>query len=297
MLAALLLAAAAPQTVLVVPPEHRLVEGVASDGRTIYVSSVLDRQILACQSTCRVFTELPAGLNPMGMAWDPARKRLWVAVDCPALPGVAKCERGTLLELDASGKALRHFAPAQGPFHPGDVAVGKAAVFVSDSMNGAVYRLRAGKNAFDTVIAPGVGKSAQGSVLDPTGKKLIVADYALGIAAINLAKGARTLLPRQDSKPLRGIDGVVRCGATYIGIYNAITPAPLITFHMRPGGIEYGELIEGLQLPDPTQIAFDGKRLLVVADSGWKGVGEPGSTRKTGATIVAIPLGADCKPL
>jgi hypothetical protein len=66
---------------------------------------------------------------------------------------------------------------------------------------------------------------------------------------------------------------------------------------MRPGGIEYGELIDNLQLPDPTQIAFDGKRLLVVADSGWKGVGEPGSTRQTGATIVAIPLGADCKPL
>ena len=295
--AALLLAAAAPQSVVVVPPEHRLIEGVASDGKTIFVSSVLDRQILACESECSLFATLPVGLHPMGMAWDAARKRLWVAADCPALPGIAKCDRGALVELDSSGKLLRQFAPAAGPFRPGDLSIGRGAVFVSDSLNGAVYRLRSQAAALDTMIAPGLGRSAQGTVLDPTGKKLIVADYALGIASVGLSNRARTLLPRQDGKPLRGIDGLVRCGTTYIGVYNAITPAPLITFRMRPGGIEYGELIEKLQLPDPTQIAFDGKRLLVVADAGWKGAGEPNSTRQTGATILAIPLGADCKPL
>ena len=295
--AALLFAAAAPQTILVIPPEHRLVEGVASDGRTIFISSILDRQILACQAKCRILATLPPGLHPMGMAWDAARKRLWVAADCPALPGIAKCDRGALVELDASGKLWRQLVPSEANFRPGDVSVGQGAVFVSDSLNGAVYRLRARNKALDTIIAPGAGKSAQGTVLDRSGKHLIVADYALGITSVDLGKGARTLLPRQDGKPLRGIDGLVRCGDSYVGVYNAITPGSLVTFRMRPGGIEYGELIDKLQLPDPTQIAFDGKRLLVVADSGWKGAGEPNSTRTTGATILAIPLGADCKPL
>ena len=294
--AALLLTAAPPATAVVVPPRHRLVEGVASDGRTIFVSSLLDREILACRTDCRTFAELPAGLHPLGIAWDRARQRLWVAADCPALPGIAKCERGALIELDSHGKVRGRFAPLQGTFHPGDVSVGQGGVFVSDSLNGAVYRLRARAKTFDTLLAPGVGKSAQGSTLDASGKQLIVADYALGIASVALAGGARTLLPRQDGKPLRGMDGLVRCGSTYIGVYNAITPGRLIAFRMRPGGVDYEELIPDLELPDPTQVAFDGKRLLVVADAGWKGAGEPGSTRPAGATVLAIPLGADCKP-
>ena len=40
-------AVAQPNVVAVIPLEHRLVEGVASDGQTIWVSSVIDRQIIA----------------------------------------------------------------------------------------------------------------------------------------------------------------------------------------------------------------------------------------------------------
>ena len=80
-------AVAQPQTVLTIDPRHRLVEGVASDGKTIWVSSILDRQILACKTTCRTLATLPAPLHPFAIAWDPRRKRLWVAADCP--PGVS----------------------------------------------------------------------------------------------------------------------------------------------------------------------------------------------------------------
>ena len=61
-----LLAAAAsvqPKVVLTIDPRHRLVEGVASDGKTIWVSSILDRQVLACRKTCRTFATLPAPLH------------------------------------------------------------------------------------------------------------------------------------------------------------------------------------------------------------------------------------------
>jgi hypothetical protein len=49
-------------------------------------------------------------------------------------------------------------------------------------------------------------------------------------------------------------------------------------------------------LPDPTQIAYDGKRLLIVADSGWATLDKPGFKRQTGAPILAIPLKVDCTP-
>src|SRR5256885_8458470 len=105
MIAALLAAAAAaaqPQTVLTIDPKHRLVEGVASDGTTIWVSSILDREVLACKSTCRMLAILPKGLHPFAIAWDETRKRLWVAADCPpGVPGITACERGALVALDA----------------------------------------------------------------------------------------------------------------------------------------------------------------------------------------------------
>ena len=89
--------AAEPAAVVTVDPSHRLVEGVATDGTTIFVSSVLDRQILACAKGCRTIATLPEGLHPMGIAFDWGRKLLWIAADCPDVAGIAKCERGALV--------------------------------------------------------------------------------------------------------------------------------------------------------------------------------------------------------
>lgn len=293
-LTALALIAATPQTIVTVDPKHRLIEGVASDGETIFVSSVLDRTILACRKTCKIMAVLPKGLHPMGIAWDKTLGALWVAADCPQLPGIERCERGALLTVFRSGKINQRFAPNSGEFHPGDVSVGPLGPHVSDSSNGVVYRLL--HSGPWPIVKSGIGKSAQGSAVDPSGKRLIIADYSQGIASIDLTTGARTLLPRQDGKPLRGVDGLTRCGDTYFGIYNGAAPGRLLTIKMRPGGLEYGELIEGLELPDPTQVAFDGKRLLIVADSGWE-MAMKGTPRDKGAPILAIPLGKDCNPL
>jgi len=289
--------AAEPATPIIIDPGHRLIEGVATDGPTIWVSSLIDRQILECQKRCRTIATLPNGLHPFAIAWDSKRQRLWIAADCPpGVPFIKACERGALIALDRSGRTRSRISPPAGSFHPGDVSTSGRQVFVSDSQNGAVYRLLPSGKALTALVAPGTGKSGQGSVLDRSGKKLIVADYSQGIASIDLATGERTLLPRQDGKPLRGVDGLARCGDTIFGIYNGAAPGRLLTIRMRPGGIEYGELMEGLELPDPTQVAFDGERLLMVPDSGWERAGK-GAPRTSGAPIVAIPLDKNCKPL
>ena len=298
-LVALLAAAAAqPQTVLTIDPKHRLVEGVASDGTTIWVSSILDRQILACRKTCRTLTTLPAGIHPFAITWDSTRKRLWVAADCP--PGVAAikpCERGALIALNAAGKVMTRIAPPSGSFHPGDVSASPNGVFVSDSQNGAVYRLSKDAHSLSTVIEPGVGKSGQGTAIDADGTHLLVADYSQGVGTIDLATGARTILPRSNGKPLRGIDGVARCGNTYFGIYNGESPGALVAIEPSANGLTLNHPMgEDGSLPDPTQIAFDGKRLLMVADSGWGTLDKPNFKRTAGTPILAIPLNADCKP-
>lgn len=294
-LAALALAASAPE-VITVDPKHALIEGVASDGSTIWLTSLVDRQILACAKTCKTLTTLPSGLHPFAIAWDAKRKQLWVAGDCPpGVPFINDCERGALLAFDTRGRLRNWTAPLSGAFHPGDVSAANGEIFVSDSQNGALYRLAPSGKSLLTLVAPGVGKSGQGTALSADGALLIAADYGQGIASILLATGKRNLLPRQDGKPLRGVDGLARFGETYFGVYNGASPGHLLTIRMRPGGIEYGELVGGLSLPDPTQIAFDGKRLLVVANSGWE-LALKGTARNEGAQILAIPLGKDCKP-
>ena len=290
-------AATQPQTVLTIDPKHRSVEGIATDGSTIWVSSILDRQILACRASCRTLATLPKGLHPFAIAWDAQKRRLWVAADCPpGVAGIKACERGALIALNRAGRVETRIAPASGSFHPGDVSAAPGGVFVSDSQNGAVYRLASSGYSLAPVIAPAVGKSGQGSALDAEGRKLLVADYSQGVGTVDLETGARTILPRPDRKPLRGIDGLVRCGTTYFGIYNGSSPGTLVSIVPDENGLTFGQPLGETTLPDPTQLTYDGKRLLVVADSGWATLDKPGFVRTAGASVIAVPLSEDCTP-
>jgi DNA-binding beta-propeller fold protein YncE len=288
LLLALMAPADTPETVFSAPEEHRLVEGIATDGDFIWLSSVLDRVIMANTTGMTGRFIMPRGtLHPMGLAWDAKRGWLWVATDCPDLPGVAKCDSGALVALDRKGRLKAKVSPGSG-FHPGDVSADRGQVFVSDSLNGAVYRLNGRK--LDTLIAPGVGRSAQGTALTPDGKSLVVADYGRGVAVVNLATKTRTLLPMADGKPLRGIDGLVRAGDDYYTVYNGSSPASLIRFRINGAAIEASVVHRGAPLNDPTQLALDGKRLLVVADAGWPSASKPGAPPRGSGTVVAFPL-------
>ena len=295
---ALVLAAATiqAQPILTIDPRHRIVEGVASDGKTIWVSSLLDRKILACANgSCRTFATLPTGLHPFALAWDTKRGKLWVGGDCPpGVPAIKPCERGALLAYDPGGRLTTRIASAIGSFHPGDVSASATGVFVSDSQNGAVYQLSATGRTLDVLVAPGVGKSAQGTALDLDGRTLMVADYSQGLAAIDLVDGTRTLLPRAGGKPLRGIDGLVRCSNVYYGVYNGSAPGTLVAIHREGAEITVEEPLGEVTLPDPTQAAIAGQRLLIVADSGWATLGKKDFVRSQGTPILAIDLPGDC---
>jgi DNA-binding beta-propeller fold protein YncE len=261
------------------------------------VSSILDRQILACRTTCRTLATLPAGLHPFAIAWDGAQKRLWVAADCPpGVPGIKACDRGALLALDESGRVRIRVAPESGSFHPGDVSVSPAGAFVSDSQNGAVYFLAKAGKALIPVVKPTDGGSAQGTALSADGKRLLVADYGLGVGAVDLVTGTRKVLPRADGTPLQGIDGLVRCGGIYYGIFNGNTPGKLVAISPSETALTYTKPLGDDGLSDPTQIAYDGKRLLIVEGSGWETLEKSPSTGASGARIVAVPLGDDCEP-
>ncbi|HEV7289615.1 hypothetical protein [Sphingomonas sp.] len=288
LLLALTAAADAPEAVYSAPAQHRLIEGVATDGATIWLSSVLDRTILVRRAGAVTNIAMPAGtLHPLGLAWDSRRNWLWVATDCPDLPGVAKCDSGALVALDRKGRLKAKLTAGPG-FHPGDVSAAGGAVFVSDSLNGAVYRLNGG--TLDPLIAPGVARSAQGTALTADGQHLVVADYGCGVATIDLKTKVRTLLPMADGKPLRGLDGLVRVGADYYAIHNGSSPGSLIRSRISGAQIEPTVVQRGTPLADPTQLALDGDRLLVVADAGWPAATKPDQPPRGANTLVAFRL-------
>jgi hypothetical protein len=295
-LAAIAAVALQPQVVVTVDPAHRLIEGVATDGHRIWLSSLIDRQILTCTARCDRLATLPAGLHPFAIAWDDKRKRLWVAADCPPnVPFIKACERGALLAFDRRGRLKTRIAPTAGAFHPGDVSAADGQVFVSDSQNGAVYRLNRSGYALSALVPPGVGKSAQGSVLDAANNRLIVADYSQGITSIDLGTGARTLLFRDNGRPLRGIDGLIPCGAGFLGIYNGQSPGEMIGFEIEGGELRLREPVPGFTMPDPTQLASDGDRVLIVPNSGWEPAMKGQATRAAGAPIVALRVPEVCR--
>lgn len=298
--AVLLAALAAPAqpaatTILTVPASHHLIEGIATDGETIWLSSVVDREILEWRPrhALRVRHMPPDTARPLGLAYDAKRRWLWVATDCPAIAAADLCTGGGLIALDRAGRLVAKLVPPGGVAHFGDVSVADGLVHVSDSSNGAVYRCRGACTVLETVIAPGVGRSAQGSATFGGEGDVLVADYSAGLASVDRT-GKRTLLPRGDGRPLRGVDGMVPSGDGFVAIQNSQMPGVVFAFRLSADRQHVADL-RGLGgntvFPEPTQIAASGGRLYVVADAQWSAydAGNAQRPEQHATPIVMIP--------
>jgi hypothetical protein len=279
-----------------VPAEYRLIEGVASDGNAVWLSSILDRTIVEYRNGRFRAVPMPKGEGaPLGIAWDARRGRLWIAANCPEMFKLPDCRTG-LVAIDRSGRPHASLRPAgSGPFTPGDVSVWRDQVFVSDSANGAVYRCGGGCSELAVVIAPRRKGSAQGTAAYDGGKRLLVADYGLGLISVDLTTLVETPILLEDGSPLRGIDGMVADGDGFVGVRNASTPGKVWRFHISADhhvvGLEGAA--QGGAIVDPTQVTRAGDRLLIVGDSQWGAHSPDKDGRVSGVQkptpIVAIP--------
>lgn len=276
----LLAAAGAPAPIdgpaYIVPADWHLIEGIASDRKRVWVSSVVDRAILELKpgNGVKRVLRLPVSMGaPFGIAWDSSRKLIWVSAMFPPEPKIERCGASGLFAIDDKGRVRRSLT-LDVPFNPGDVSVDteRGRVFVSDSQNGAVYRCEDACSALQLLIKPNERASAQGSVLSEDGKSLIVADYSRGIIEINLGTGAEKRVLTADGKRLRGMDGVVRlAGRHYLGIQNPGNPAELVEFEIEGGVLTNPRNADSvLQLAEATQIADAGSELLLVGDAQWR---------------------------
>lgn len=268
-----------------IPAEHDLVEGIAwdSENRRLYATTVVDRALLSVgQGGTSVAASEGLG-SLLGAAYDPVRKRLWVAsAALPETPGESPAWIG-LVSIDPQrpGRLVRVAAPAGAAAAPGDVAVAPDGdVYASDGLNGAVYRCRPGCSVLETLLAPGTLFSAQGLAVSKDGRLLYIADRRYGIAALERSSGRLLQVQGDETMMLDGIDGLVRHGRDLIGLQTAWHPQRIVRLRLSADGLKVRRLdVLESNHPDWKEItlgAVAGDRLLYVANAQWSRYGKGG---------------------
>jgi sugar lactone lactonase YvrE len=284
-----------------VPAGIPLIEGVARDPRTgrLFVTSVVGRALLVRdEAGWREVRGLDAG-SLFGMTLDVAGRRLWIAsgaLDQTPSPGTAF--RG-LIGVDLDSLRLVKRLPVPNGGSPGDVGLGADGVlYASDPVRGAVYRARPDDGALSVLVPPGRFGSPQGLATSRDGRLLYVADYACGIAVMDIAAGGIARLTVRRPMMLDGVDGLVRHGDGLILVQNGVNPPRIARLTLGGGGrrVDRLEIVERAN-PDwgePTLAALDGGELLYVADAQWERYGPAGRILGEGPTrptpIRALPL-------
>lgn len=207
-----------------------LTEGLAHDSvsDSWYVSAVHGRKILRIAGDGEV-EDFVAGDDiwaVFGMAVDEARRKLWATTAVvPQMKGFdpALAPATALLEIDLiRGDIVARYellaAPGIDPpqaHRLNDVAVAAdGTVYVSDLLPpGGIYRLAPGGTGLERIAENLPLNSPQGLVLLDDDSLLLLADYSLGLEALDLESGRSWFVEPPEDLWLQALDGLARAGA------------------------------------------------------------------------------------
>jgi hypothetical protein len=274
-----------------VPPEHRLIEGIAWDSRTgrLFAASVVSRALLVREAQgWRAVEGLETG-SLFGLAIDSRRRLLWAASGVvEQTPSPETAFRGLIaVDLGSLRPVRRLAAPADGT--PADIAVAAdGTVYASDPNSGAIYRARATDTELAVLVPPGRLRSPQGLVPSADGRRLYVSDYGYGLAEVMLADGSVTRLESDANTMLDGIDGLYPWRGGLLAIQNGTNPRRilLLTLSQNGGRIASVSVLESgnPEWGEPTLGAVRPRDFLYVADAQWERYGAGGALQGEGAT-------------
>jgi sugar lactone lactonase YvrE len=293
-----------------IPDADFLSEGIAYDEEThaFYVGSVHQRKIVRRSEGGIVADFVSASTlgpdfhGPLGLAVDAKRRTLWVCTTAlPEMRDFRESDRGNaaLHAIDiSSGQRKAIVRPStQGPHNFNDLALDpNGDVFFSDAAAGEIEIVRAGSTNAETFVARGTFVSPQGLVLDRETTSLFVADYARGLARIDLEKRDVTFFEPPDGGALVGIDGLVRAKRNLLAIQNGVVPARVIELRLSRDGkrLEGRRVLERAhpEYEEPTLGVVVGDRFYYVANAQWDAFSREGAHRtpRAAPTILEMPL-------
>ena len=157
----------------------------------------------------------------------------------------------------------------------GDLVIAAdGTIYASDGGNAAIWRLKPGADALERVFDDPRFVSPQGLVLSDDQRTLIVADYAMGLYAINLETGKMTSISASSGTTALGIDGLCRADdGTLVAVQNGISPQRVVTIRLD----EEISRIAKLQViaansdlhGEPTLCATSGPSVFYIANAPW----------------------------
>jgi hypothetical protein len=273
-----------------------LTEDVAFDpaDRTFYVSSIHRRKIVAISADGGRTTFATTALAPMALVVDAKRHTLWASV-----AGMAQAEghepadtaRSGVLRYDlTTRKLIAHYdLPVDGAQHVlGDMTLDASGnAIVSDGAGGGVYAIDRDRGVLSALIPPGTFESPQNPAVAPDGR-VLVADYAMGVATINPSTHAVSWIAHADTVAMNGIDGMYLIGHALYAIQNGTNPERVTRFVLDPElrRVVTWSVVERATpgLGDPTHGVVVGDQFYFIANSGWDRFADDGHiTNPTGA--------------
>ena len=227
-----------------IPLNDLIPEGIGSDpvDGTLYVSSVHHRKILKISSSGDISDFISEGqdgtLAVLGIKVDARDRSVWAATEAKGA--------SLLFHFNQQGKTLAKYAPTQPGKHLfNDLAItSKGDVFVSDSEDGAVYKLAAGSKELIRVNLEG-RPYPNGIALSPDEQTIYVA-YGYGIVTMSLDGSNLTDLHAPDDVTLAQVDGLYYRKGNLIAIQNGLGENRIVELQLSPDGkrITAGRLLE-----------------------------------------------------
>lgn len=217
-----------------------LFEGIAVDGAQAFAGSVRERRIVRVEKGVAA-DFVPRGTNGLfsvfGLAVDKPRGLLWAASTAGVLtPDLAPGELGAAgvfaFDLATGVPRAKAVLPAGLKAMLGDLAVAAdGTVYASDAANAAIWRLKPGARELERVFDDQRFVSPQGLMVSADQRFLLVADYAMGLYAIDLERGGMAALSAPSAVTMLGIDGLSRAeDGTIVATQNGIAPERVLAF-------------------------------------------------------------------
>jgi hypothetical protein len=276
-----------------------LTEDVAYDPatRTFYISCIHAQRIIAIAASGTTTTFAVSDdtlLTPVALVVDPERHTLWATTASMPQAGhwrAADSSRSAVLRYDvATGRVTgRYPLPPDNTGHVlGDMTLdAHGNPIVSDGTGGGLYRVDRRSGTIETLVHPGTFRSPQTPAVTPDGR-ILVADYAMGIASVDPSTHAVTWLPHPDTVAVNGIDGMYLVGRALYAIQNGTTPERVTRFDLSPDltRITSASVIERAtpELGDPTHGVVVGRDFYFLENSGWDRFADDGHITKPNCT-------------
>jgi hypothetical protein len=191
-------------------------------------------------------------------------------------------------------------APATAGHTLGDLAVAaNGDVFLTDSNDPTLYRLRAGGDSLEAIHSP-LFRSLQGMAPRANGAIVYVADYSHGLLRVDLSSNSVTRLEDAPRSTSLGCDGIVWDHGAIIAVQNGVSPPRITRFVLDETGtrITRAEVLDrnfGIA-DEPTIGTIAGGDFVYVANSQWEKYDDAGKRLAvrplTRAVLLAVPLPA-----